>query len=385
MSRYSLESVLDAQAAIARSALDPTTWEATLDSIAATVGGVRVAFSPIFATDGYAGLVALSRSFGDPDVMARFPERIYREDVYLWSVVDALPHGLGEVRAFAASERSVRDSEMYADWLRPLGLAPDPGLICAFGRDGRRPNGGFALYREAGRAPFDAEEVAFVEALSPFLTLATEICCLGSSRVPRLDGGPAHPVGLGALDQDGRLVWANAELDSILRRGQGLRLNRGRPWAKVHDSNTALQKQIEQALRGFAMHPGLGGVRIRSIYTFEGPGGPLRGLALPLKREPAALGPRLMDARALLWVRQLDYAAPSLERVLNDELKLAPREAQVACLRATGLRPSQIGPRIGCSSKTARNHLDAASSKLGVRGSIELCQVLLRLASFLNA
>jgi DNA-binding CsgD family transcriptional regulator len=60
--------------------------------------------------------------------------------------------------------------------------------------------------------------------------------------------------------------------------------------------------------------------------------------------------------------------APLLARLWG----LTPREREIVALVARGYATKEIAARIGISAWTVQDHLDSASSKVGVRGRREL-------------
>jgi DNA-binding CsgD family transcriptional regulator len=104
------------------------------------------------------------------------------------------------------SSRSMR----YRDFMKPQGY--DDDLRSVF-RTGGHTWGFVDLYRDAGRAPFDEEDVAVMKGISGTVAVALRSHVRDTS--PWL-GQPSAP-GLVVVDHDGRVVSANAEATAWLR------------------------------------------------------------------------------------------------------------------------------------------------------------------------
>jgi RNA polymerase sigma factor (sigma-70 family) len=70
-----------------------------------------------------------------------------------------------------------------------------------------------------------------------------------------------------------------------------------------------------------------------------------------------------------------DARTPALA-LIGDFAQLTPREHEIARLAATGLPNREIAKRLCLSERTVESHLNRAYGKLGVRGRVDLQNLL---------
>jgi DNA-binding CsgD family transcriptional regulator len=105
-------------------------------------------------------------------------------------------------------------------------------------------------------------------------------------------------------------------------------------------------------------------------------GSPLRVMLAPLNHVPVAG----MDnaPRWLLSIADPDLPADKPLRTLRNLFGLSEREAEIATLIASGMRPAAAAARMGIALNTARTHLKHVFQKSGAASQAELVRLVLR-------
>ena len=259
----------------------------------------------------------------------------------------------------ATADRPVRSSR-YRGFMQPQGW--DDELRVVF-RTGGRTWAMAGLYREKGRRPFDAGDVALMSALSPVVAAAIRARAA-------MEGVPtplASAPGLMVFSTDGVLVSANAEatrwLGEIYGSGRGevhtwldvlrdpgaddLRasvpiiplLQRARAVAAGHEDGQARLRLRDQSGRWLVLHASCldGGAAEGTVAVVIEPA------------KSAEIAPIVIEAYGL-----------------------SPRERDVVRALARGSSTPEIAGELFLSAHTVRDHIKSVFEKLGVSSRGEL-------------
>lgn len=197
-----------------------------------------------------------------------------------------------------------------------------------------------------------------------------------ASTVERRSSAPDAGVLRAVLDRlrEGIQVWSlggttiyeNVVMERMLsmeRPDPGTAPSYRRSSAIPADTPAPLAKAVETAVRRVADEPA------RAIQVGAG--------AYTVTAEPFDMpGAHLGERGVLLRVRTADSPIPSCEAV-TCKFGLTPRQGEVACLIARGLRNDEIARELDMSPSTARRHTECVLAKLGVRSRAEIAATLL--------
>lgn len=287
----------------------------------------------------------------------------------------------GQVRVIPVDAPFVRDSEFLNDWLRPrLGVGHNLAS-CIASTDSYSIH--LSPLRDPRRPAYGRDEIALMQALVPHVMRAVTIeQRLGGVTLERAGLSEALdrlPTGVMLLDERGRVTVFNRAAAELLRRADGLSIDRERaPCAARATDTAALRRAIAGACTTGAMdrHEGSGGFHAGSALLVVRPSGrrPLQVTVAPLRlRVPIVAGP---PPRALLLVADPDERAPSLEAVWRSLFGLTAAEARVAKLLATGMRVSECADALSVGQATIRTHLKRLIHKTGSRTQSDLMRAL---------
>jgi DNA-binding CsgD family transcriptional regulator len=280
----------------------------------------------------------------------------HEHDVNLFSDLSREPVPTATLRA-ATGDRPLR-SARYRDFLQPQGY--DDELRAVF-RHGTSTWGVAALFREKGRAPFAAADVAAFNAISGVVADALRAQATRSVPPPALSYSP----GLMLFDRDGLMVSANAEATRWL----------GEMFGSEADADW--------------------------IEILSNPSSPELDVALPIipllaRAQAVAAGRHDGQARArgrdrsgrwvVLHASLLEGAANEgtvavvIEPAKNAEVApiiieaygLTPRERDVVRAIARGSSTPEIAAELFLSAHTVRDYIKSVFDKIGVSSRAEL-------------
>lgn len=259
----------------------------------------------------------------------------------------------------ATANRPVR-SNRYRGFMQPQGW--DDELRVVF-RSGGRPWAMAGLYREKGRPPFDADDVALMGAISPVVAGAFRARAAIGAETAVLSTAP----GLMVFDADGVLVSANAEATRWLRDifGPG--------GAEPHSWLDAFRGPSGDDLRATVpIIPLLQWARAVAAGREEGQAR-LRlrdqaGRWLVLHASCLDGGPTAGTVAVVIEPAKSAEIAP----IVIEAYGLSPRERDVVRGLAKGSSTPEIAAELFLSSHTVRDYIKSVFEKLGVTSRGEL-------------
>ncbi len=287
----------------------------------------------------------------------------------------------GQIRVIPAEAPFVRDSEFLNEWLRPrLGVGHNLASCIASTET-------YSIHlsplRDSRRREYGSEEVALMQALVPHVSRAVEIeQRLGGVTLERAGLSEALdrlPTGVVLLDERGRVTVFNRAAADLLRRGDGMSVDREQQLRAARDPDTsALRRAVVGACATGAMerHEGGGGFHPGSALLLARPSGrrPLQVTVAPLRlRVPILAG---APPRALVLVADPDARSIPLEDVWRGLFGLTAAEARVAKLLASGMRVAECADALAVGEATIRTHLKRLIHKTGSRTQSDLMRAL---------
>lgn len=304
----------------------------------------------------------------DPDAHQTFLRRFHRENPL--RVDPAREQGAVVDWRSLIPRKALERTEMYQSYYRPHDLGEGLRLTLWQSDAGRQS---ISLVRSWSRGPFDSAELAWARALMPHLSRAAAV----ARRLRGAELQTAHayaalyqvPHAMLLLDRAGRVVFANAAAETLLRAADGLTVTRGVLGASDRTASRRLPALLELA----AQRDGTAGT-----MRLPRPSGPpaLALIVMPLRR--AALDALLMPEQAamLLCVCDPGHQRHPPATLLARLFGLTPAEADVAARLLGGLDLRAIAEESGRSINTVRNLLARLMAKTETDRQSELIRLL---------
>jgi DNA-binding CsgD family transcriptional regulator len=291
-----------------------------------------------------------------------------------------VPPGRAVVVSSLLDQNELFKTAFYADVLRPQGHVDIMNVNhVALAQDGGV--GGFGFCLSARGAEQAHHNVRRMQRLLPHLNRALD----GTLQLGRFaDGGQQltsmlqlMPNAALLINTRGRVTFANAAAEVLLRTGDGLSIdsNGSLQLAAAFPAESAvLAKTLAQAL---AVAAGTGDALSEPVRLTRPSGAPPL-LVLPVPLPPLAfeLWTMLEPARVLLLI--IDPAAQwrSKASTIQASFGLTLAEARVAVLVGSGLTAPQAAEALGISLSTVKTHLKHCFDKIGVHSQVALARLL---------
>jgi DNA-binding CsgD family transcriptional regulator len=356
---------------------DPERWPEVLVGVSDHIGalGGMLAFVP-----------AASTKLPPTQILGRLPEEpstIFRERHAWnpWTVALAkYPSGKAvSANSLLDEPNSIRKTEFYADVLAPWGHIDVVNIVHhAFSKDGAI--GGFGFCLSESSAARAAEHVRKLDPFTPHLCRALEASLLLAGRADGkqqlsviLDLMPNAAV---LLDARGRITQANTPAEDLLRRRDGIKLDRNggiELVSSLFEERQALARPLKSALR----------VAAGADLFLDGPvqvsrpagGTPLLVLAVPLPRPSFSFWELVAPARVLVVIVDPAMKSRATAAAIRAAYGLTAAEARVALLLASGVTRSQMPELLGVAPDTVKTQLKRCFEKTGTHSQAELSRL----------
>ncbi|OJU06201.1 MAG: hypothetical protein BGN87_13115 [Rhizobiales bacterium 65-79] len=274
-------------------------------------------------------------------------------------------------------------TDFYADVLKPQGIINAiSSRHHACSTEGG--TGGFGFMLSTRGAEQAVPNVRRMQRLLPHLNRALD----GTLHLGRLaEGGKQlasvlqlmpNPALL--INTRGRVTFANAAAEMLLRTGDGLSIDGSGSLqlaAAFPTENAALARALAQAL---AVAAGTGDVLGEPVRLTRPSGAPpLLVLPVPLPPPAFELWNLLEPARVLVLVIDPAVQRKRNASTIQSAFGLTSAEARVAILVAGGLTGPQAAETLGISLSTVKTHLQRCFDKVGVHSQVALAHLLANL------
>jgi DNA-binding CsgD family transcriptional regulator/PAS domain-containing protein len=354
--------------AVYRAALDPSAWSDVMQLMRGSFPSTAQTFYFLHRETRHVQPVCLA------GVQARwllsFDELFFAPDNPWIRVTQAL-HRPGIVRTTERLERFLREegvlfrSAYYNDWMRPQGFKHNIGnTLLAEG--GIVAN--ITLFRPADMPTFGDDEVQAFEELSRHMTRSLRM----SIQLERTDKCPASTAAFDALpnpvalvDGQRHMLYANAAMETLLRRQCGLRWRHG----ELVATQPAAQQQLVAHLSAVVGRTG-GACSAEAVLLPIGTRGHLSLRAIPVHGSMAQYLPAKQTL--LLMVTECTAQRAVSSAAIEQLHGCTPREARLAQLLAEGRSLRQAAAEMGITYGTARVYLKTVFQKTGARTQAQL-------------
>jgi DNA-binding CsgD family transcriptional regulator/PAS domain-containing protein len=306
-----------------------------------------------------------------PRWLRSFDEHYFSRD-NPWVKLTQRLHRPGVVRTNERLDRLLRDpgvlyrSSYYNDWMRPQGfkytigntLLAESGIVA-----------NITLLRAPDMETFSRAEVNAFELLSTHMTRALQM----SIRLERPETCPAStatldamPQAIAVLDAQRRVLYANAAMELVLARKQGLVVLQGELKATDDGAQQRFTACVASALSAGSVPAG--GTVPLILRLAES--GHLRLHILPLA---GRLGRALVSKPTLLLVATEHARLASSSHVAICQLYgCTPSEARLAQLLAEGKTLQESAIQLGITYGSARVYMKIVFEKVGVHTQAQL-------------
>lgn len=344
-------------------------WQAFLDRLRALFAAQNVSLTLRFPSREAGGAVVFSA-----DAYMAEAEQAWNTHFFALDPFEGLPPeqvcSIGDV----ISTERWRQSEVYRDYLRPLGIEHILAL------EVHHPDGAqcrLRITRDADAGDFGQRDKANLRLLTPHLKIAigmqARLSHLEFSH--RLLAGTVDKLSVGSvlLDTRGEVMFANDMAGRLLDGSHGLSVVQQRLVAANARDNAAMQQRIQKALKATpAETPTL--VEAMSV------GGFARDQRLSLLIRPVS---GVEEARpgktpaVAVFLRDTQGSSQASADLIRQLYDLTPTETSVAMLLADGLTTEEVAQALGIRLNTVRVHLRAVFAKTGVDRQSALVRLLL--------
>jgi DNA-binding CsgD family transcriptional regulator/PAS domain-containing protein len=306
-----------------------------------------------------------------PRWLRSFDEHYFSPD-NPWVKLTQRLHRPGVVRTNERLDLLLRDpgvlyrSSYYNDWMRPQGFKYTIGNTL-LAENGIVAN--ITLLRAPDMQTFNHAEVQTFELLSKHMTRALQM----GIRLERPETSAAStamldalPQAIAVLDAQRRVLYANAAMESVLARKQGLAVRQGELKATDEGAQQRFAACVADALSpGSAAAAGHTPLVLRLAES-----GHLRLHVLPLA---GSLGRALISRpTVLLMATEHTRLASSSHAAICQLYRCTPSEARLAQLLAEGKTLQESATQLGITYGSARVYMKIIFEKVGVHTQAQL-------------
>jgi DNA-binding CsgD family transcriptional regulator/PAS domain-containing protein len=332
-------------------------WDDALDRVAELAGADHL----ILHAAGPAPFVA----------SARLDERDLQRALGLWATyggdgpgIEGLSAGRVVNRASLMPDEAYERTAQFNEVIRPLGGYHAMGALGS----GAASGSSLQVCRGVRQVAFDEHDASLVGDLMPHISFAIGLSALVVERRSSWTGqGLLEALAEAAVicDSTGRMLGGNRAAMTLFDAAEGLEVSRSRV-AATHPTETT---RLRDAIFTVATTAEQRRLRLRR---------PSGRAALSLRLVPVGqLGPAFGDPHTVaIFITEPDAALPIDRAAVADAFGLAPREAELACLLATGMTPPAMASAAGLTVGSVRTYLKRIYRKTGAHSQTALVSLL---------
>jgi DNA-binding CsgD family transcriptional regulator len=373
MQQASVEKFSDLIGSIYDCVIAPEQWTDVLKDIRTAFGFATGVLSAYSLTNVRIGVNAASGTDPVP-TMAQTSKEYVADIVEIWGGIERIrQYPLGEpiIRSQAVPEEIILGNRYHREWALPKGLFDAVGV--ALVRE-KTMIGNATFSQHVSDGAIEDEQVSGLRVLAPHIRRAVIISNLFDMKAVEAatfaSTVEALTVGVVLVDEDAKIVHANAAADAMLTTNDPILARHGRVGVQSMATTTSLQSAIAQAAKDEAAlgQKGIG------IPILRESGDPLVIHVMPLRRgsERARLAQR---ATAALFVASAS-GPPQMSHVALTQLyDLTPAEIRIFELICEGHTRDAISQLLGVSVATVKSHLLHVFEKTGCRRQVDLVRL----------
>ena len=355
------QGLAEIEDSFASAALDPSRWNASMDTAAGATGSLGALMLPM---KGRLPLFPLSAAM-HPIIDAYIREDWVHRDERYRSTPTLLTRSVSTDFDFTTPEE-MRRLPYYQEFLAPHGMCWFAGVRVGDGEDVWV----LALQRSKTQGPFTPTEVRRLVMLSRRLSSAAELArAFGFARMEAaLEAFEASGSAVAMIGATGEVIRLNRSAERLL--GEDLKIVKGRIVRADRDLTAALDRALHALIwsRGAdALHP--------PVVLPRQMGRPV--LAYPSRR-PGVAQAAFAQCHGFVVFVDLEARIAAPERDLVLAFGLTPAEARVASGLLGGASVEAVGDKLSIARETARNQLKSVFQKTGAHGQGQLVSLLAR-------
>jgi DNA-binding CsgD family transcriptional regulator len=377
---YNAEVLMSLIDCLYEASFDTGQWPAFLAELARVLEGT---LPTLFLHDTRVHSGALAMNVGyDAGIVRAYKDHFAERNLWLRGGTHLLTPGRVRTSHMMCPRKALLRSDWYADYCRPLSISQ--GIGATIYRDSVATSN-IAVFAGDGRAEYDRNEIALLEALMPHLQRALRVHThVAESDLRRRELAEAVEhltVGMILVTAGARVLFMNRAArrivesrDALFVDGTGLRA------CRTHETATlrGLIGAAAQTTAHRGLHPG-------GVFHVGRPNG---RPALEVLVSPISTGETWCFAEravAAVYVTDPAQIPARQEAVLSRLHGLTPAEAKVAALIARGSSARQAADDLGLSYNTLKTHLKRIFEKTGTRSQGELIRLLVAGAGQVSA
>jgi DNA-binding CsgD family transcriptional regulator len=315
---------------------------------------------------------------GEPLVYFGFdPDHVRRTfDYYLpmnplFGIAERMKPGFVVTNGDVIDESAFRRTEFFNGWARPQGLCCPATVVLS-----RRSNRycPLTLVRPDGKGDVSRPDLGWLSGLAPHLIRAMEITVELDTQ--SLDyhiidvAMEGSNLGLIALDEEGRIVYANSVAETRLHRELGIKQRWGRLSGVTPDIDGQLKEAVSLAYasKTFGKDICVEATGRPPIVVKVIPVVSEHGFAKVIPRQPAVL----------LVFRDAPLNIDRRLRYIGEVYRLTPAECRVLAAVIDGTDMKSLASRLSISKATLKTHLTRIFSKTGTSRQNALISLVLK-------
>src|SRR5215468_525133 len=358
-------------------ALDPSRWTSVLQKTRDVVGGSAAA---VFSKDARSRNLNVYYHCGgiDPRYQEPYVEKYEKLDPSITAhILGEIEQTIGTAEFMAVDD--FQQTRFYQEWGRPQGLVDFAAAVLD-----RTATGAILLgvFRQRQHGLVDDDTRWRMRQIVPHIRRAMLIGKAIAFKTARADALAETLDGLSAgmflVDQDGRIIHANASGHALLDEGSALCKAGGR----MRPTDIAAARALKEIVAAAAStSDNAAGIRGVAVPLTGRDGEPYAAHVLPLASGRRHRIRARYSAVAAVFIRKAEIETPSPPEVIAKHYQLTPTELRVllAIVEIGGVR--ETSDALGVSESTVKTHLHRVFSKTGTSRQADLVKLVASFSS----
>src|SRR5215468_1267232 len=357
-------------------ALDPSRWTSVLQKTRDVVGGSAAA---VFSKDAHSKSLNVHYHCGgiDPRYQRLYVEKYEKLDP------STTAHVLGEIEETIATADfmaldDLQDTRFYQEWGRPQGLVDFAAAVLDKTATGAIL---FGVFRQSRHGVVDDDTRWRMRQIVPHIRRAMLIGKALEFKTAEADAFAETLDGLSAgmflVDQDGRIIHANASGHALL--GEGAALYKASD--RMRPTDAAAARALKEIVAAASKADHAAGIKGIAVSLTGRDGEPYTAHVLPLSTGARRRVQAHYSAVAAVFIRKAEIETPSPPEVIAKHYQLTPTELRVllAIVEIGGVR--ETSDALGVSESTVKTHLHRVFSKTGTSRQADLVKLVASFSS----